>query len=63
MPVLLNFEAPPSPVRPPTINEHQKEKEDDEEDQKEGQGEGGPNEAGQGDEEACQDEGMDKGDE
>ena len=59
LPVLPEFDAPPPPVRPPADEEdHEEEKADEE-----GQEEEGPAEAGQGDEEVDQDEGMDGGDE
>ena len=57
LPVLPGFEAPPPPTGP-LANE-----EDDEEDDEEAQRKEGPAKAGQGDEEADQDEGMDGGDE
>ena len=57
------FEAPPLPVGTQTEDEHHEEEEDDKEGQEKGQREGGQYEAGQGDEKAAQDEGMDEGDE
>ena len=63
LPVLPIFEAPPSLAGLQAEDEHNEEEDDDEEDQEEGQRERGPDEAGQGNVEVAQDEGMDEGDE